>query len=138
MKEEFYKGMQELKERQEKTIDKVEKEIDKVNKMVGKMTDGWGKFVEGLVAPSIPVLFKNIGIKISGIYQRAERFRNGREMEVDLLCIGQKDGKNVAIATEVRSNLEINDVKEWAKKLENFFIFFMNIVIGKLSLLSLE
>lgn len=133
--------IKELRESQKKTdeqmkktdeqIKKTDTEIDKLlegqkktDKQIGNLTDGWGKFVEGLVAPSLPKLFKKFGLKIRGIDQRALRRLNGRELEIDILCVGEKDGSEVVIAAEVKSNLEISDVEDYLNNLSNFFKFF--------------
>jgi sugar-specific transcriptional regulator TrmB len=147
LKEEFYRGMRELKDRQERTareidrvnseidrvnseidrvnseIDRVSSEIEKVNKMVGQLTDGWGKFVEGLVEPSIQ-LFKERGIEIDTVYQRPQVSKDGKTFELDLLAVGKMHKKDVVVVIEVKSDFRISDVKEWEEKLKKFFYFF--------------
>lgn len=118
-----------LIEEQRKTDEqmrKTDKEIDKVNKMVGNLTDGWGKFVEGLVAPSVPKLFKTYGIHIEQLSQRTKRILNGETYEVDILSKGKRDNKKeVIILTSVKSNLKKEDIDDLLEDMkENFFKFF--------------
>jgi hypothetical protein len=139
LKREFYEGMRELRAVQEVTnreidrvsseIDKlhfrISSEIDKVNKMVGKLTDGWGKFVEGLVEPSIPEVFRKIGIEITGTFPRAKKCVNGETMEIDILASGIMNGKEkIVIAVECKSDLGVREIKECEKDLSKFFDFF--------------
>lgn len=115
----------ELQKKFEEERRKTEKEIKKVNKMVGELTDGWGKFVEGLVAPSIPQIFKSLGINVFDISPRRTRQKNGNEMEIDVLCIGKKqDGKKLVMITEVKSNLQVKDIDEFLDRLKEFKDFF--------------
>jgi hypothetical protein len=126
--EELNKWQIEANRRQDRIdqeIDKVNKEIDKVNKMVGKLTDGWGKFVEGLVTPSIPVIFKKLGVDIFSLSQRTKRYKDGKELEIDILCLGKdKDGKDVVIVSEVKSELSSQDINEFLEDLSEFKNFF--------------
>uniref|UniRef100_A0A7C4XF88 Uncharacterized protein n=1 Tax=candidate division WOR-3 bacterium TaxID=2052148 RepID=A0A7C4XF88_UNCW3 len=63
-------------------------------------------------------------------------------MEIDVLCIGKCRNKKIAIATEVKSNLGISDVKDYLKALDDFFKFFSeykgNILICVVSGIRLE
>lgn len=114
VRKEFYQGMRQLREEQRNT-----------NKMVGQLTDSWGKFVEGLVAPSIPQLFKKLGIRMPTIYQRAKAERNGDYLEIDVLAEGmRKDGRDILILTEVKSNLRIQDVDDALENFRTFFKYF--------------
>lgn len=112
--ERFSQEMLELRESQKKT-----------DQQIGRLTDGWGKFVEGLVEPSIPKLFGELGIEISMVYQRARSRKDGRELEIDILAIGKRiDGGKVVIAVEVKSTLGVREVKECIEDLNSFFDFF--------------
>lgn len=113
LKKEFYQGMAELRESQKKT-----------EKMVSDLTDGWGKFVEGTVAPCIPKLFRKVGIDIGIIAQNVERTKNGKSLEIDVLCEGKSKEKDIVIAVEVKTTLDESKVDEWIKRLEKFFKFF--------------
>lgn len=141
-----------LKIRQEKTDEQIKKTdeqireterlVNRTNKQVGELTDGWGKFVEGLVAPSVPKLFSRLGIKVYKTYPRALSRLNGRELEIDVLCIGKYKNKDIVIAAEVKSALGIPDVKDYLQSLGNFFKFFAEYkgsdLIGVVSGIKLE
>lgn len=145
-------GFKEIKEIFNKVaidLDKVAIEIaelkesqKKTDKQIGNLTDGWGKFVEGLVAPSVPKIFSKLGIKVFGIDQRALRRFNGKEMEIDVLCLGKQKTKEVVIAAEVKSVLGIEDVKYYINSLGNFFKFFTEYkgseLIGVVSGIKME
>jgi hypothetical protein len=108
-----------------KRQDRIDQEIEKVNKMVGKLTDGWGKFVEGLVAPSIPDIFKKLGIDIFSVSQRIKRYKDGKELEIDILCLGKdKEGKDVVIITEAKSDVSSKDIDNFLIDIEQFKYFF--------------
>jgi hypothetical protein len=114
-----------LTEKTDKEIADLGKEVNKVNKMVGKLTNGWGKFVEGLVTPSIPVIFKKLGVDIFSLSQRTKRYKDGKELKIDILCLGKgKDGKDVVIVSEVKSELSSQDINEFLKDLSEFKNFF--------------
>jgi hypothetical protein len=132
--DEIWKLLRELIISQKKTDEQLKKTdeqiretealVNRTNKQVGDLTDGWGKFVEGLVTPSVPKLFSDFGIKILGTYQRAKKRFNGRELEIDVLCVGRRGRKRVAIAAEIKSELNVYDIKRYLKELDQFFLFF--------------
>jgi hypothetical protein len=108
-----------------KEVDKVSKEVNRVNKMVGDLTDGWGKFVEGLVAPSVPIIFRELGIDIFSLSPRTKRYKDGRELEIDILCLGKdKNGKDLAIITEVKSDVSSKDIDNFLCDIQEFKYFF--------------
>ncbi|MEW6686093.1 MAG: DUF3782 domain-containing protein [Candidatus Edwardsbacteria bacterium] len=110
-----------LRESQTKT----DEQLKKTDKQIGNLTDGWGKFVEGLVEPSVPKLFSLIGIQVTRSYSRALSHLNGRELEIDILCIGKQNRrKDFVIAVEVKSLLGIKEVKICLEHLAHFFEFF--------------
>ncbi|MEW5693102.1 MAG: DUF3782 domain-containing protein [Candidatus Hydrogenedentota bacterium] len=113
-----------IKEAEERSK-RIDAEIEKVNKMVGNLTDGWGKFVEGLVEPAVWVLFKRLGYKITRTLQRVSSNVNGRNLEIDILAIGKnKEGEDIILVTEVKSNLTIEEVKKIEGVLREFIEFF--------------
>ncbi len=127
MPDEIWKLLKELIISQKKTdaaINKLRESQKKTDKQVGDLTDGWGKFVEGLVAPSIPVIFKKFGIKINDIAQRRKRYHNGKVMEIDILALGRKENREVIFVVEVKSSLESKDIDEFIKELSDFSKFF--------------
>ncbi|MEW6686635.1 MAG: DUF3782 domain-containing protein [Candidatus Edwardsbacteria bacterium] len=125
---EIKESIKDLIERQKKTdeqLKKTDEQIRRTDRNVGNLTDGWGKFVEGLVEPSVPKLFSKLGIKIYGIYPRARKILNRRYLEIDVLGTGQrKDGREVVIVTEVKSELKQRDVDDVVETLNLFPKFF--------------
>lgn len=114
LRNEFYEGMRNLRESQEQT----EREIKRLGREIGRLTDGWGKFVEALVAPAVPKLFKALEIKET-FYNIGNRV-NGKAMEVDVLGIG----KDAVVVCSVKSRLQTSDVNELMEKLPDFFYVF--------------
>jgi len=103
---------------------KTDEEIRKTEAMVGKLTDGWGKFVEGLVEPSLPVVFEKFGLRIEGISQRVTRHKDGETMEIDLLGVGSQNGSPVVLVVEAKSQIGIRDVKDYEERYRRFEEFF--------------
>lgn len=101
------------------------KEMKELGKYVAKVTDSWGMFVESMVSPSIPKIFKRLGINVFALYQRAQRRKNGEEMEIDVLCLGKReDGREIIIVSEVKSIFEVSDVNHFIERLREFREFF--------------
>ncbi len=88
--------------------------------LVNSLTGKWGKFVEGLVAPGAIRMFRERGVKIEQTYQRAEAWKDGEKMEIDVLCVNDSD----ILAIEVKSTLSVDDVNEHIERLNNFKRFF--------------
>jgi len=134
----FLRSMAELREEQKKTdeqiksltqktdeeIRKTEKLVEQTNKQVGDLTDGWGKFVEGLVEPSLPVVFKKLGLLVYGIGQNVTRHKNGESMEIDLLGVGRRNGRPIVLVVKAKSQLVIRDVKDFEERYTRFEEFF--------------
>lgn len=108
-----------------KEITKLIKSDEILRKQLGKYINSWGLFVEGMVAPSIPEIFKHLGIEVLVLYQRALKRKNGDEMEIDVLCPGKReDGREIVIVTEVKSTFEVEDVNYFIDRLKEFREFF--------------
>ena len=123
----------------EEHIKQTEKHIkqteEQLKRMIGEFTDGWGKFVEGLVEPSVRKVFKREGIDVRETFQRAAANMNGRELEIDILGIGEdRLGKRVILITEAKSNLTQRDIDKAIERFKEFTEFFPeyrgNRVIG--------
>ncbi|MFH0925356.1 MAG: DUF3782 domain-containing protein [bacterium] len=96
------------------------KEIDKAIKLVSDLTGKWGRFVEGLIVPAARRLFRERGIEVSRVYQRAKSRKDGEEMEIDVLAV---DGEYVVLI-EAKSTLKVEHVNEHIEKLGMFKEFF--------------
>ncbi|MDI6791279.1 MAG: hypothetical protein QME81_00190 [bacterium] len=108
-----------------KDVSRLIKSEEILCKQLGRHINSWGLFVEGMVAPSIPEIFKPLGVDVVALYQRALRRKNGDEMEIDVLCPGKReDGREIVIVTEVKSTFEVNDVNYFIERLKEFREFF--------------
>jgi len=105
-----------LKEEVEKMTRSVDAAITKVDSLTGK----WSRFVEGLIAPAAIRLFRERGIEVNGISQRAKRFSNGSSIEVDILAVNGE----YAVLIEAKSTLKIEDVNDHIERLKRFKSFF--------------
>lgn len=140
LREEFYKGMSELKEwsvdfkqkmaelreSQKKTDEELTKLFKKTDKQISQITDGFGKFTEGLVEPNvIPLFNKALGIEIIGTGTRVKRHYDGETMEVDILAIGKMNKReDVIIYIEAKTDPSQRDIKEVIRHIDEFFKFF--------------
>jgi len=88
--------------------------------LVNSLTGKWGRFVEGLVAPGAIRMFRERGVNIEQTYQRAEAWKDGEKMEIDVLCVNDDD----ILAIEVKSTLSVDDVNEHIERLSHFKRFF--------------
>ena len=116
--------LQESQKKTDEQLRRTDTEIDKLRKQIGEFTDGWGKFVEGLVEPSVPVVLSQFGFRIKSTYQRSRSRIDGREMELDLLCVGRRGRRRVVIAVEVKSSVGVRDIRRYVEQLDQFFQFF--------------
>ena len=117
------------------TDEHIKQTEEQLKRMIGEFTDGWGKFVEGLVEPSVRKVFKREGIDVRETFQRAAANMNGRELEIDILGIGEdRLGKRVILITEAKSNLTQRDIDKAIERFKEFTEFFPeyrgNRVIG--------
>ncbi len=97
-----------------------DRKLQETTKNVDSLTGKWGKFVEGLVAPAAERLFRERGIRVDRVYQRARARKNGEGMEIDVLAV---DGEH-AVLIEVKSTLGIEDIQEHIERMERFKTFF--------------
>lgn len=107
-----------------KETDKRFKETDQrlreTNQRIEAITGKWGRFVEGLLVPAVERLFKDRGIEVERVFQRARAHKNGRQMEIDVLAVNQ----DYVVVIEVKSTLGVEDVMEHLKRLSQFKAFF--------------
>jgi hypothetical protein len=97
------------------------KETDKKIKELASLFSGqWGKLIEALVKPSALKLFQERGVKVTETYQHLESFRNGSQMEIDILLVND----NEAVVIEVKTTLKVEDVREFMNDLARFTFFF--------------
>ncbi|NPA39684.1 MAG: DUF3782 domain-containing protein [Thermodesulfobacteria bacterium] len=102
----------------EETNKRFKETDEKINKVLGLFTSQWGKLVEALVEPGSVKLFNERGIKVNRSARRIKvKDEDGNElMEVDVLL----ENDNEAVVIEVKTQVKVEDVKEFLEKLNNF------------------
>ena len=104
----------------DRKFEETAEQIKATQKMVNDLTGKWGKFVEGLVAPGAIRMFRERGVNIERTSQRVIAQKGGENMEIDVLCVNDED----VLAIEVKSTLNVDDVKEHIERLSHFKRFF--------------
>ena len=99
---------------------KVDEQISRVDKQISDLGGAWGRFAEDLVAPACERLFLNRGIPVDQVSQRVKRRRDGQTIEIDILVVNQGH----VLAVEVKSSLDVEDVREFIEDLQRFRTFF--------------
>lgn len=112
--------LKETDARLEKRFKETDKQLKETGRKIDNLTGKWGRFVEGFVAPAAEWLFKEWGIEIHEVYQRARKRKNGSGMEIDILAINAE----YAVLIEVKTTLGVDDVKEHLDRLAKFREFF--------------
>ena len=94
------------------------KETDrKLDRLGGRL----GEFVEGLVAPACKTLFAQRGIQVHKVSRRVDAdLPGGRHMEIDLFVVNT----DTVVLVEVKSKLEVSDVREHLTRMAEFKEFF--------------
>jgi hypothetical protein len=109
--------------------------IEKSNKLFNGQ---WGKLMESLVEGNLVKLLNATGIKVERTYQRAFTKYEGRDFELDIIA---ENGIEVVVV-EVKTSLEVEDVKWFLEKLNKFKEVFPkykgNIVYGCIAYLKTE
>lgn len=116
-KEDIFRMFAETDKRTEKRFKETDEEIKRLARL---FTGQWGKLIEALVKPSVLKLFQERGIKVTETYQRLESYRNGSQMEVDILLANDTE----TVVIEVKTTLKVEDVREFLEKLRRFTFFF--------------
>ena len=83
-------------------------------------------------------LFAQRNIAIEGTALRSKRHRDGREMEIDILGVNRE----YVVVVEVKTTLNVDDVKDHVKRLAQFKEFFPEYgerkVVGAVAGMRLE
>ena len=118
--------MSELRRQSDRTdqqIEKTSQEIAKLtaqvvqtNKQVGGLTSRWGEFVENLIKPAAARLFQEKGIEVHLTALRVTGQDDKGSIEIDILV----ENTTEVVAIEVKSHLEVRDVKRFLQTLERF------------------
>ena len=109
-----------LTEKFQATDKKFQETRTMINQMRGHFDKQLGKLVEALIRENTMNLFIEQGIKITHSKPNPETNFNGKSMEFDLLL--QNDTEIVIIEAKVSLNKQ--KVYHFAKKIENFKLFF--------------
>lgn len=99
-----------------KTVDRTSQQIEQTNKQIGGITSRWGEFVENLVRPVAVKLFRAKGIEVRFTALRVESQDEQGSIEIDVLA----ENTNEVVAIEVKSHLDVRDVKRFLATLECF------------------
>ena len=98
------------------SIAKTEKLVEQTNKQVGGLTSRWGEFVENLIKPAAARIFREQGIDVHYTAMRVRGDDDRGSMEIDILV----ENANEIVAIEVKSHLEIRNVKRFLEVLGRF------------------
>jgi hypothetical protein len=99
-----------------KTIEQTNKQIEQTNKQVGGLTSRWAEFVENLIKPAAARIFREHGIDVHYTAMRVKGDDDRGSMEIDILV----ENGNEIVAIEVKSHLEIRNVKRFLEVLARF------------------
>jgi len=99
-----------------KTVDRTSQQIEQTNKQIGGITSRWGEFVENLVRPAAVKLFRAKGIEVHFTTLQVEDQDVQGSIEIDVLA----ENTNEVVAIEVKSHLEVRNVKRFLATLERF------------------
>lgn len=135
IRKEMKEGIEDLRERQKKTdeqqkktdeqlkrtdeqLKRTDEQLKRTDEKINKLISNWGKLLEALIKPSSVRLFRERGLDVKKIIQRAElSTSDGRKTEIDLLI----DNTDTIILVEIKTTLSVNDVKEHIEKRLNCF-----------------
>lgn len=99
-----------------KQVEQTGKQVEQTNKQVGGLTSRWGEFVENLIKPAAARIFREQGIDVHYTAMRVKGDDDRGSMEIDILV----ENGNEIVAIEVKSHLEIRNVKRFLQTLERF------------------
>ncbi|MCA6573136.1 MAG: DUF3782 domain-containing protein [Pseudanabaena sp. M090S1SP1A06QC] len=113
---EFEQSLQEYRKTSEQEMAELKKIVAQTNKQVGGITSRWGEFVENLVRPAAVRMFHKKGIEVHFTALRVEAQDENGSIEIDVLA----ENTNEVVAIEVKSHLEVRDVKRFLITLDRF------------------
>jgi hypothetical protein len=100
----------------EQEMASLRKTVEQTNKQVGGLTSRWGEFVENLIKPAAARIFKEQGIDVHYTAMRVKGDDERGSMEIDILV----ENTNEIVAIEVKSHLEVRNVKRFLEVLARF------------------
>ncbi len=129
-REEFWKGLEELRKRQEETdrqikeaykqIKELSLEVKKTTRSVAELNGVWKSYSEKIIFDNIEDALKNAGFQDFAISKGIKRRKGDKEIEIDFLAVG--DGYVVVV--ETKTTLKVKDVRKFVKKLKDKFLEF--------------
>jgi len=124
---------------QNKETQKMFQETDKkINKLEGFFSSQWGRFVETLVSGDLINMLKERNINCNRIIARIKAYYKEREYEFDVVAV---NGDEVVVV-EVKTTLNVEDVKEFSENLKVFKAIFKeykeNKVYGAVAYLQID
>ncbi|MBU0701039.1 DUF3782 domain-containing protein [bacterium] len=137
---ELHASQKETAERQKET----DKQIKETSRELGGIGGGLGRAAEGLTAPSVPRVFKKLGITVEAVHQRVKALRDGQvASEIDILCPARRNGSSLILVGEVKAHLTNEDVKDFLDESlisfkENFTEYKDREVVAFVSGLNVE
>ena len=121
--ERLQKGLEELKEgdkRLQKRQEIVQRNIDKMSKEITRLRNlfesQWSRLIEALVGGKLVKLLKERGIDVNRITTNVEGNYQNRQYEFDILAVNGSE----LVVVEVKSRLQVQDVKELLEELKQF------------------
>ncbi|ELS32300.1 MULTISPECIES: DUF3782 domain-containing protein [Pseudanabaena] len=109
-------ALQKYKSASEQEMAELKKIVAQTNRQVGGITSRWGEFVENLVRPAAVRMFREKGIEVHFTALRVEAQDANGSIEIDVLA----ENTNEVVAIEVKSHLEVRDVKRFLITLDRF------------------
>ena len=91
-------------------------QFDQTNKQFGELISPWADFVENKIKPAAARIFKEEGIDVKYTALRVQRDNDQGSMEIDIWV----ESANEIVAIEVKSDLEIQNVKRFLEVLGKF------------------
>ncbi len=129
-REEFWKGLEELRKRQEETdrqikeaykqIKELSLEVKKTTRSVAELNGVWKSYSEKIIFDNIEDALRNAGFKDFILRKNIKSEKNGNHIEIDFLAVG--DGYVVVV--ETKTSLKVKDVRRFVKKLKDKFLEF--------------
>jgi len=119
-RKEYQQDFEQRQRTYEKEIADLRQIVAQTNKQVAGLSSRWGEFVENLVKPAAAQLFREQGIDVHHTALRVDAQDSQGSLEIDILV----ENTNEVVAIEVKSHLEVRDVKQFLQTLERFKIAF--------------
>jgi hypothetical protein len=119
-RKEYQQDFEQRQRTYEKEIADLRQIVAQTNKQVAGLSSRWGEFVENLVKPAAAQLFREQGIDVHHTALRVDAQDSQGSLEIDILV----ENTNEVVAIEVKSHLEVRDVKRFLQTLERFKIAF--------------